>query len=306
MISSLLSRPSLPDRNGVGASSVALPACDWPTLAHFLAHRFSRFSLNEWQARMMRGDVLDARGKLLSPDCPYHAHSKIYYYRNVPFELSIPFEETIIFHDDLIVVADKPHFLPVVPSGRYLQETLLVRLKRKLGIDTLSPMHRIDLDTAGLVLFTIQPKTRNLYQAMFRERTVLKHYEAIAPFRADLSLPLTLKNRLEETSSYMQMHITKGEPNAETHIKLLETRGELARYALYPITGQRHQLRVHMAKLGLPIVNDRIYPYLTPELPIGVAPDYHLPLKLLAKSIAFTDPITGSQRQFESRQCLNY
>jgi len=306
MISASLTRPPLPVRNGVSASCVALPEGSWPTVADYLAHRFARFPLEEWQTRMARGDVFDASGKMLSPDCPYVSHRKIYYYRSLPPELPIPFEETVVYQDDWIVVADKPHFLPVVPSGRYLQETLLVRLKRKLGIETLVPMHRIDLDTAGLVLFTIQPKTRNAYQAMFRERAVDKHYEAIAPYRADLPLPSVITNRLREAAAFMQMQVTAGEPNAETHLTLLETQGALARYALHPVTGQRHQLRVHMASLGLPIVNDRIYPHLYPELPLGQTPDYDRPLKLLAKSIAFTDPITGARRTFESKRCLTF
>lgn len=306
MLSPLLTRPPLPTQNGVSASCVALPEGPWRTVVDYLADRFSHIPLEEWLARMARGDVRDASGKTLSIDCPFQPHRKIYYYRSLPPEIPIPFEESVIYLDEWIVVADKPHFLPVAPSGRYLQETLLVRLKRKLGIDTLSPMHRIDLDTAGLVLFTIQPKTRNAYQAMFRQREVEKHYEAIAPYRDDLTLPIVVNNRVTETASFMQMHITGGEPNAETHIALRETQGTLARYALHPVTGQRHQLRVHMASLGLPIVNDRIYPHLYPELPLGETPDFDQPLKLLAKSIAFTDPITGKRRSFESPRCLQF
>ncbi|RJX31794.1 MAG: pseudouridine synthase [Oxalobacter sp.] len=306
MLSPSLTRPPLPTQNGVSASCVALPAGVWRTLAEYLASRFVRIPLEEWQARMGRGDVLDASGNPLSPDCPYQPHRKIYYYRSLPPEIPIPFQETVIYQDAWIVVADKPHFLPVVPSGRYLQETLLVRLKRKLAIDTLSPMHRIDQDTAGLVLFTIQPKTRNAYQAMFRQRAVEKHYEAIAPYRSGITLPAIVRNRLAEAATFMQMHITEGEPNAETRVALRETQGTLARYALQPITGQRHQLRVHMASLDLPIVNDRIYPVLYPELPLGEAPDFDQPLKLLAKSIAFTDPVTGEHRTFESQRCLQF
>jgi tRNA pseudouridine32 synthase / 23S rRNA pseudouridine746 synthase len=156
------------------------------------------------------------------------------------------------------------------------------------------------------VLFAIQPKSRNAYQEMFRNRVVEKHYEAIAPFSAELAMPITINNRLAEASSFMQMRAVEGKPNAKTNVKLLEVNKTLARYALQPVTGQRHQLRVHMASLGLPIINDRIYPHLYPELPIGESPDYDQPLKLLAKSISFTDPMTGERRQFESKRCLNF
>jgi len=300
------SSPTPPTKNGVSPSCVVLPEGAWSNIVDFLSQRFPRIPQTEWLARILRGDVLDAHGAAFTPDSAYQSHQRIYYYRDLPPEMPIPFDESVLYQDDWIVVADKPHFLPVIPSGRFLQETLLVRLKRKLGIDTLSPAHRIDQDTAGLVLFTIQPQTRNAYQSLFRERTVNKRYEAIAPLRPELALPMVVQNRVIEGPSFMQMRVTEGESNTETRIDLLEIHGRLARYALQPITGQKHQLRVQMATLGIPIVNDRIYPYLTPELAAGETPDYSKPLQLLAKSISFTDPITGQPRQFESHQCLSF
>jgi tRNA pseudouridine32 synthase/23S rRNA pseudouridine746 synthase len=198
------------------------------------------------------------------------------------------------------MVVDKPHFLPVVPSGKYLQETVLIRLKNTLGLDALSPIHRIDRDTAGLVLFSKQVASRGAYQELFRTRQVDKTYECIAPWNADLAWPITRQSRIVPSAHFMQQTEVPGVPNALTHITPIEVLGPLARYALRPVTGQRHQLRVHMAALGLPLVGDGMYPTLTPE---GHA-DYGNPLQLLAKSIAFTDPISGERRQFESAQKL--
>ena len=293
-----------PDRDGVGASSVALPTGTWTLLIDFLMHHFPAIARDEWLQRMQRGDVLDTDGNALTVTSLYRANSKIYYYRNLPAEPRIPFDEIVLYQDAYLVAVDKPHFLPVTPAGRYLQETLLVRLKRKLGIDTLTPMHRIDRDTAGLVLFTIQPSTRNLYQTLFRERTVSKVYEAIAPWRPSLILPTTHRSRLIESEAFMQMQEVEGAPNAETMIELLEVKGELAHYRLHPVSGQKHQLRVHMSSLGIPIVNDRIYPHLYPDE--GEHQDYSRPLQLLAKSIRFTDPLSGKLHQFESRQHLQF
>jgi tRNA pseudouridine32 synthase/23S rRNA pseudouridine746 synthase len=298
------SRASLPTRHGVSPSCVTLPKGAWLTVLDFLSHRFPNITLDEWLARMSRGEVLDERGNALRSNTAYRPNTRLYYYRSLPAELPIPFEEVVVYQDDLIVVADKPHFLPVTPSGRFLQESLLVRLKRKLGIATLSPAHRIDQDTAGLVLFTIQPHTRNAYQSLFRHRTVEKCYEAIAPRTEKLTLPAVVRSRVVQTASFMQMQIVQGEPNAETGIALLESNNGLARYSLRPVTGQKHQLRVQLSALGIPIVNDRIYPHLHPELPLNVQPDFSKPLQLLAKSLSFTDPVTGRPRHFESLQCL--
>ncbi|CAN5639294.1 RluA family pseudouridine synthase [soil metagenome] len=296
----------LPAKNGVGASCVALPPGEWPTILDFLVQQFPAIARAEWVARMERGDVLDAQGALLRPGTAYRPRARVYYYRDLPQEPRIPFEETVIFQDEYLVVADKPHFLPVTPAGRYLQETLLVRLKRRLGIEALAPVHRIDRETAGLVLLAIRPETRDAYSGLFRDRAVHKTYEAIAPFRSDLALPMVYRSRLVEGESFMTMREEPGEANSETRMEVMEQQGYLARYRLQPHTGRRHQLRVQMAALGIPIVNDQMYPKLQPEAAQGEAADYSRPLKLLAQSLIFTDPVTGEQRQFESALQLHF
>ena len=292
-----------PSKHGVRPSFVALPAGSWRTILEFLQARFPAVSPEQWSARIVSDEVTFENGTPVTAESPYAPQQKIYYYRSVENEPRVPFEARVLFRDEFIVVADKPHFLPVVPGGRFVRETLLARLTESLGIETLAPMHRIDRDTAGLVLFTVQPHTRDAYQRLFRERSVEKHYEAIAPYRADLALPLTRKSRLVESAAFMQMHEIEGEPNAETYVELVEQRSNMARYALSPLTGQKHQLRAHMSVLGIPIVNDLIYPTLRPAAPLD---DWSRPLKLLAKQIAFTDPLTGESRVYESAQFLNW
>ena len=290
----------LPTRNGVGPSCVGLPAGAWQTITDFLVERFPAINRNVWLQRMAENLVVDEFGVLVTAERPYPSHMRIYYYRAVEEEQRIPFDEVILYQDEHLIVADKPHFLPVTPSGHFLQETLLVRLKNRLGIDTLIPIHRIDRETAGLVLFSMQPTERNAYQALFRDRTVTKHYEAVAPWRDDLTFPLTRKSRIVEGVPFFRQREIAGETNSETHIDVLATNGSLAKYALSPVTGKKHQLRVHMNALGLPILNDRMYP------PVAVTPDddYALPLQLLAKSIAFDDPVTGQKRYFQSQRVL--
>jgi tRNA pseudouridine32 synthase/23S rRNA pseudouridine746 synthase len=299
----------LPTQNGVSPSRVFLPKGHWAPCEDFLAARFPAVSPDEWRKRLSQGQVLDAKGKriFVGQPCPYGSH--LYYYRSLPPEYPLPFPETVLYQDRWLVVADKPHFLPVTPSGRYLQETLLIRLKRRLNIDTLSPIHRIDRETAGLVVFSVRPETRALYQKLFHTKSVEKHYEAIAPYRPEMGLPPLLESRLVQSkTTFMQMETCEGIPNAQTEIRLLESKNRLARYALKPLTGKKHQLRVQMAGLGIPILNDRIYPRLLPEEKDeqGRQEAFSRPLKLLAKSIAFADPVTGQQRYFESTQQLEF
>ena len=255
---------------------------------------------------MASGDVTDEAGARIAPKTTFTPHQKIFYYRSIANEPRIPFDETILFQDEFIVVADKPHFLPVVPAGRFVQETLLVRLKRTLGIDTLAPAHRIDRDTAGLVLFIIQPKTRAAYHRLFSDHLIEKRYEAIAGFSAELSFPVTRRSRLAEGPAFMQMREVPGVPNAETHIALLAQHGNRARYALRPVTGQKPQLRAHMNALGIPIVNDRLYPQLLAEDDTDCSDQFEHPLQLLAKEIAFIDPLSGQARRFTSRRRLSH
>ncbi len=268
----------------------------------FFAERFPAVTGDVWQQRMAQNLVVDERGVAVTPKRPYQGHIRVYYYREVPDEPRIPFDEVVLFQDEQLVVADKPHFLPVVPSGNYLLQTLLVRLKQKLGIDTLVPIHRIDRDTAGLVLFSVQPATRAHYHALFNQHKVKKTYTAIAPWHDDLALPLTRTSRIVAAGHFMLQHEVSGPANAITHLDVLEVRGALARYVLSPVTGKRHQLRVHMTALSLPILGDGLYPTLTPEGQI----DYENPLQLLAQSIEFTDPVTGRLRQFTSERRLTF
>jgi len=295
----------LPTRGGVGPSCIGLPVGNWPTITEFLVERFPAIAREVWLDRMVQGLVADEFGVAVTPQRVYQGHIRVYYYRALEAEARIPFEETVLFQDEHLVVADKPHFLPVTPSGHYLQETLLVRLKNRLGIDSLTPIHRIDRETAGLVLFSSRVEDRNAYQKLFRQQTIHKHYEAIAPWRSDLTLPLNRKSRIVEDEPFFRQREVEGEPNSESRIALLEVlpdgaqtaTGRIARYALSPITSKKHQLRVHMNALGLPIVNDRMYP------PVENTPDddFAQPLQLLARSVHFDDPVTGQPRAFQSR-----
>src|SRR3546814_793894 len=203
-------------RDGVGASSVLLPVGPWPRLLDFLVERFAAISADVWRARMQRGLVLDAAGNPLAPDAAYVAGATIHYYRELEHEHEIPFEAQVLYRDAHLLIADKPHFLPVVPSGRFVQQTLLVRLKRETGVDGLAPLHRIDRATAGLVAFSLDPATRGRYQSLFAQRSIEKRYEAMAPKCAACRFPFPRHTRIVRGEPFFMSADADGAPNSET------------------------------------------------------------------------------------------
>lgn len=285
--------------------SLSADAFSGASALDFFVHRFPFVAPTAWQQRFDAGLVRDLAGRAIAGSTPFAALAgqKLSYFRVVEDELEIPFVEQILFEDERIVIADKPHFLPVQPAGRYLGQTLLSRLQKRLQLPELSPAHRIDQGTAGLVLLVKRPELRGAYQKLFREQAIRKTYQAIAPFRAELAFPMLRCTRIVDAAHFMQMQEVAGVANSETAIDLLEHADNWARYQLKPRTGKRHQLRVQMSALGIPIQNDPIYPELLAQTDVL---EFTRPLKLLAKSLAFVDPVNGELRQFESGLRLDF
>lgn len=294
--------PVLPLRDGVAPSCVVLPSQGGGRILDFLVERLPAVSRSAWEDRMRRAEVRSEHGEVIGPDTRFLPGVRLFYYRELEAEPPLPFDEALVYQDDHLVVADKPHFMPVVPSGPYLHHTLLVRLRKRLGLPELSPLHRIDRDTAGLVLFSVQQATRGRYQALFRERRIAKAYEAVAPWHPGLPCPAERRSRIEESAQFFRMEEVGGEPNSHTRLRLLQHGGGWGLFGLEPVTGKRHQLRVHMAALGMPLRNDAFYPVVN-DPPPG---DYSRPLQLLARSLRFTDPLSGLERFFESRRSLQW
>jgi tRNA pseudouridine32 synthase/23S rRNA pseudouridine746 synthase len=290
----------LPVRDGVAPSYLWITETRTGGMLAFLEARFPDIAGPSWSERLARGDVVDAKGERLNADSHVRQGMRIWYYRELDQETPIPFEETILFQDEHLLVVDKPHFLPMIPTGRFLRETLLVRLKRRLALPHLTPIHRLDRETAGVVIFSHNLATRGTYQSMFQKRSIRKVYEALAPGLAGREFPFTYRSRMVDGEKFFVMKEEEGEPNSETLVELIERRGGLARYRLHPHTGRKHQLRLHMASLGVPILNDAFYPVALP----CKGDDFSSPLQLLARSIAFEDPLTGEARSFASEREL--
>ncbi|MBQ5949280.1 pseudouridine synthase [Massilia sp. ST3] len=294
----------LPVRDGVAPSYLWLTETRAGGMLRFLSERYPDVASSSWAARLERGEIVDAKGAPLRADSPVRQGMRIWYYRELEQpETPIPFQERVLFMDEHLLVADKPHFLPTIPTGRFLKETLLVRLKRAHDLPHLVPIHRLDRETAGVVIFSHNPDTRGAYQSMFQKRVVSKTYEALAGVIEGREFPFTYRSRMRDgLDQFFISEEVEGEPNSETLIELLERRGQVARYRLHPHTGRKHQLRLHLAALGAPILNDAFYPVALP----CKGDDFSAPLQLLARSISFPDPLTGETRSFASALALDW
>jgi len=294
-------RPPLPQRHGLDPARLRLPdEGPWATLRDHLVERLPRVAPERVDELLAEGRIHDLAGPV-APDAPFAPGTSVWFHRDLPEEVPVPFGIGVVHRDDAILVVDKPHFLATIPRGRHVVQTALVRLRRELGLPDLSPAHRLDRVTAGLVMFVVDPRLRGRYQTMFRDRAVHKEYEAIAPHDPALELPRTVRSRIVKVKGVITAQEVDGPPNAETLVELVEHRDGWGRYRLTPTTGRTHQLRLHMAALGVPIRHDDFYPVLR-EKPLD---DFTEPLQLLAKVLAFTDPVTGVEHRFTSRLRLH-
>ncbi|GAB3842616.1 pseudouridine synthase [Nesterenkonia populi] len=331
-----LRRSPLPVRNGVNATRLRVPLTGpWPTVHAYVLEAFGHLDADGITARFDAGEVVDVEGIPLTPSTPLGAAEFIWYYRSLPTEDPLPVTEEILHEDEDLLVVDKPHFLPTTPAGRYVQESLLVRLRSRLGYDELIPIHRLDRGTAGVVLLSKRPETRGAYQLLFERRAVSKTYECVSALPSGISpaamasrFPLTVRSRIEKTKGIVVSERIPYEvrrsgrrldeapgrrrraaqppgANSSSRVELLRAGrnpqgADVGHFRLTPHTGKTHQLRIHMAMLGAGIMHDRFYPDLWDDAP----DDFDAPLQLLARTIGFLDPLTGEARSFSSRRAL--
>lgn len=296
-----------PMMEGVSPSKIYLEKfCDkakTPALIFdFFCQKFPHITIDEWQRRFDEGLVFWDDGMPVRADEPYVYGRSVYYYRFLASEVVVPFEHEVIFENQEFMVVDKPHFLTVTPSGDYVKQTLLTRLKHQTNNPDLSPIHRLDKETAGLILISKNPKTRSLYQSLFHTQDIKKIYHAIAPINHELTFPLDLHLHLTRGDPFYIMQVKSEKPNSHTRMTLIKTQGDWAKYELEPSTGKLHQLRVHLNHLGIAIKNDPYYPCVRHK----ATNDFTLPLQLLAYSLCFIDPMTGRECFFSSNRTLEF
>ncbi|MFI1017215.1 pseudouridine synthase [Streptomyces sp. NPDC020965] len=289
----------LAQRDGIDPVRLRLPEDTegaWRTVAD---HLRARYGSERADALFREGRIVSVDGPVAA-DEPYAAGRYLWFHREFAPEDRVPFEIGIVHRDERLLIVDKPHFLATTPRGSHITETAQARLRRDLALPEVQPAHRLDRLTAGLVLCVVRAEDRGAYQALFSARRVRKEYEAVAPYDPEVELPRTVRSRIVKERGVPAAYEEAGEPNSESRIELLEHRAGLGRYRLLPTTGRTHQLRVHMNSVGLPLLDDPLYPDVL-EGPPGRPEDWSRPLQLLAKVLAFTDPVTGEPHRFESR-----
>ncbi|MBY6412714.1 pseudouridine synthase [Rhodococcus sp. BP-252] len=295
-----MARAPLPIRNGLGPTRIRMPDdASASTVLDYLVGRFPQ-DADRLREKVAAREVVDAAGVPIGVDTPLVPRADIYLYRDEPDEPVVPFPIDILHRDENLVVVDKPHFLATTPRGAYVTRSALVVLRRQLDLPDLSPAHRLDRLTSGVLVSTARPEVRRAYQELFAHRAVEKEYHAVARFDPGLTFPRTVRSRMIKERGVLRAEEVPGEPNAETHADIVRHDGVHALYSLRPRTGRTHQLRLHMSSLGIPILGDNFYP----EFYDVADDDYSAPLQLLARSIEFVDPFTRERRAFTSTRSL--
>lgn len=295
-------RSPLPQRFGLEAAWVRTEPGEWTSLRDFLVERIPKVDPVRIDEMFAEGRWCDEQGVPYPADAPYQPHRFIWFHRDLPDEVEVPFEVTVVHEDAHLLVVDKPHFLASIPRGQHIQQSVVVRLRRQFDLPELGPAHRLDRSTAGLLMLVKHRPDRGAYQQVFARRAVGKRYLAVAAHRPVLDLPAEVASHIVKDVGTVQAYeLDDREPNAHTTVDLVTHRDGIAGYLVTPHTGRTHQIRLHMMRLGIPILNDPLYPEVV-NVDLG---DFRRPLQLLSSELWFDDPLTGKPRHFTSRRHLD-
>lgn len=237
------------------------------------------------------GDSPFLPGEVLYPGTRLHKPVPAWRWTAPAEEKPIPFDYRVLARTPQLLVVDKPHFLPVSSNGRLVTETVQTRARVRENNPFITPLHRLDRLTAGVVLLSTNPATRAAYHGLFSGHAIRKTYQAevigtpawagpIGGQWRELSLFMLKRSR---TVAVVKQQ-TPGAKKTVTRVRRVGDSG----VELQPMTGHTHQLRVLCAHFGTPIQGDDLYPH---ARPLDLY-DFSTPLRLYANHLEFEDPVT--------------
>lgn len=267
------------------------------TVLAWLAARHRHSGEPVWRARIAAGEVsLD--GAVAAAGDALRAGQCLAWRRPPWEEPAVPLGFAVVFRDEHLLAVAKPRGLPSVPNGGFLEHTLLFRVRRVYPEAV--PMHRLGRGTSGLLLFARTHAARRALAACWREGRVGKEYRALVsgvPRQTRFAIDVPIGRVAHPRLGSVYAALAGGKP-ALSHVELLSSRQDQALVAIRIPTGRPHQIRIHLAAAGHPLVGDPLY--VTGGVP---GPQPALPgdggYRLHAHRLAFAHPATGARLELE-------
>jgi len=235
------------------------PECDGWRLDHFLKHRIHR--LSRAKIRMViEQQVRLADGRRPRPALGVRAGETIIVDRPAPVEPEVPRHFDILAEDDTFFALDKPAGLPMHTTAKFWKNTLVALLRERFPSEALQICHRLDRETSGVLLVARGRVAASFLKRSFAQRLVKKSYLALVHgVPAEPAGTIDRPMRLVESKTHIMMGVASDGLPAVTHFRVLRSFAEHALVEASPETGRQHQIRVHLASVGHPIVGDKLY-----------------------------------------------